>query len=103
MLVTYFVDNVRVTKHVDKAEAVDSFFEDLLGTATDRPFSLDVDYLGLPSVDLRHIDGAFSEEEVWETIKGMPLDKCPGLDGFSTRFFVTYWSIIKEDVMAAFN
>jgi hypothetical protein len=88
---------------VDKAKAVDSFFVDLLGTSMDRPFSLDLDYLGLPSIDLSEIDGEFTVEEVWNAIKGMPLDKCPGPDGFSARFFVVCWDIIKVDVMAAFN
>jgi hypothetical protein len=43
------VDNRRVTDHADKAEAVDFFFERLLGSSADRPFSLDLDYLGIPS------------------------------------------------------
>jgi mannosylglycoprotein endo-beta-mannosidase len=97
------VDNRRVSDHVDKAEAVDSFFEELLGTSADRPFSLDLDFLGIPSFDLWQIDGEFSEEEVWNAIRGMPLDKCPRPDGFSARFFVVCWNIIKVDVMAAFN
>jgi hypothetical protein len=82
------VDNRRVTDHADKAEAVDSFFEGLLGSSADHPFSLDLDYLGVPSIDLRQIYGEFSVDEVWKAIKGMPLDKCPGLDGFSAHFFV---------------
>jgi hypothetical protein len=77
-----------VTNHADKAEAVDSFFEGLLGTSADRPFSLDLDYLGIPLIDLRKIDGEFSVDEVWKAIKGMPLAKCPGPDGFSARFFI---------------
>jgi hypothetical protein len=81
---------------------VDSF-GDLLGTSADRPFSLDLDYLGITSIDLSEIDGEFTMEEVWGAIKSMPLDKCPGPDGFSTRFFVVCWDIIKVDVMAAFN
>jgi hypothetical protein len=89
--------------HVDKAEAVDSFFVDLLGTSMDFPFSLDLDYLGIPSINLSEIDGEFTMEEVWNAIKGMPLDKCPGLNGFSARFFVVCWDIIKVDVMAVFN
>jgi hypothetical protein len=97
------VENRRVTDHVDKAEAVDSFFGDLLGTSADRPFSLDLDYLGIPSIDLSEIDGGFTMEEVWGAIKNMPLDKCTGLDGFSARFFVVCWDIMKVDVMAAFN
>jgi hypothetical protein len=42
------VDNRRVMDHVDKAEVMDSFFEELLDTSADRPFSLDLDYLGFP-------------------------------------------------------
>ncbi|KAM0836416.1 hypothetical protein ACQ4PT_062357 [Festuca glaucescens] len=36
-------------------------------------------------------------------MKDMPLDKCPGPDGFSARFFVVCWDIIKEDIMTTFN
>jgi hypothetical protein len=68
-----------------------------------RPFSLDLDYLGIPSIDLRGIDGVFTMDEVRDAIKGMPLDKCPDPDGFSACFFVVCWDIIKVDVMAAFN
>jgi hypothetical protein len=42
-------------------------------------------------------------DEVWKAIKDMPLDKCPGPDGFSACFFVVCWDIIKVDIMAAFN
>jgi hypothetical protein len=42
----------RVTDHGDKAEVVDSFFEELLGTSVDRPFSLDLNYPGIPSIDM---------------------------------------------------
>jgi hypothetical protein len=81
------VDGRQVTDHVDKAEVMDSFM-DLLGTSTDHPFSLNLDYLGIPSINLSEIVGEFIVEEVWNAIKGMPLDKCLGLDGFSARFFV---------------
>jgi hypothetical protein len=59
--------------------------------------------LGIPSIDLSGIDGNFTVDEVRDAIKGMPLDKCPGPDGFSARFFVVCWDIIKVDVMAAFD
>jgi hypothetical protein len=61
--------DVRVTEHVDKAEAVDNFFDDLLGSVVDRPFTLDLDFLGLPSFDLQHIDGEFTEAEVGKRSK----------------------------------
>jgi hypothetical protein len=69
---------------------VDDFFESLLGTMTDRSFSLDLDYLGAPSLELQHIDEVFTEDEVWTEIRGMPLDKCLGLDCFSALFFVSF-------------
>jgi hypothetical protein len=59
--------------------------------------------LGIPSIDLSGIDGEFIVDEVWDAIKGTPLDKCPGPDGFSARFFVVSWDIIKVHVMVAFN
>lgn len=40
-------------------------------------------------------------EEVEKTIKSMPMDKAPGPDGFTGRFFATCWSIIKWDLMRA--
>jgi hypothetical protein len=54
-------------------------------------------------IDLQQVDGEFSMDEVWKAIKDMPLDKCPGSDGFSARFFVVSWDIIEVDVMAALN
>jgi hypothetical protein len=82
---------------------MDSFFVDLLSTSMYCPFSSDLDYLGLPSIDLSDIDGEFTVEEVWNAIKGMPLDKCPGPEGFLGRFFVVCWDIIKVDIMDVFN
>ncbi|XP_071677125.1 uncharacterized protein [Lolium perenne] len=72
------VDGVLVSDQEDKANAVDVFFEELLGSAPDRPHSLDLDFLG-------------------------KLDKAPGLDGFSGRFYVACWPIIKKDVMEALH
>jgi hypothetical protein len=31
------------------------------------------------------------------------MGKCPGPDGFSTRFFTVCWEIIKVDIMTTFN
>ena len=57
--------------------------------------------LGVQQHDLSTLDCPFSEEEVWATIKGMPLDKAPGPDGFTGRFYKTCWNIIKGDIMLA--
>lgn len=39
-------------------------------------------------------------EEVIETIKEMPKDKAPGVDGFPVEFFTKNWDIVKEDIFA---
>jgi hypothetical protein len=49
---------------------------------------------------LAALDSPFSEE-VWETIKQLPSDKAPGLDGFAGSFYRFCWDIIKNDVMLA--
>jgi hypothetical protein len=62
-----------------------------------------LEYLGLLTLDLQHIDGVFTEEEVWTPLKSMPRDKFPGPNGFSAHFFTACWDIIKGDIMTAFN
>jgi hypothetical protein len=52
------VDNVHATEHVDKAEAMGGFFDDMLGSVADWPFTLDLDYLGLPSLTSNTLMGS---------------------------------------------
>ena len=54
-------------------------------------------------LDLTGIDACFSEEEVWATVKKLPSDRTPGPDGFPGMFYKAAWSIIKHDVLNAFN
>ena len=44
-----------------------------------------------------------SEEEIWQTIKEIPLDKAPGHDGFTGLFYRTACPIIKVDIIRAFQ
>lgn len=92
-----------ITGQENIASIVDEFYNRLLGTATPREHRLNLDALNLPVRDLCELEGPFSEEEVLRTIKSMPLDKAPGPDGFTTRFYVSCWSIIKYDLLAAFS
>ncbi|KAI0494209.1 hypothetical protein KFK09_024340 [Dendrobium nobile] len=41
------------------------------------------------------------EEEIWDTIKGMNVESVAGPDGFTTKFFVKTWEIIRVDVVDA--
>jgi mannosylglycoprotein endo-beta-mannosidase len=40
---------------------------------------------------------------VWAVIRSQELDKAPGPNGFTGRFYTACWPIIKADVMAAFE
>ena len=69
------VDDVLVSEHKAKARVVDDFFENLLGSSPERGFSVDLDFLGLPTHDLSSLEEEFTEEEVLKVIKGQELDK----------------------------
>jgi hypothetical protein len=87
------------TNHKDKAE-IDSFYENLLGSCTERMQTVNLAEIGVESHDLSDLDLPFSEE-IWKTILQLPSDKAPGPDGFAGRFYKSCWPIIKDDIMAA--
>lgn len=95
------VDDMVLIQDEDKAGAFFKHFDDLLGTCDHNTLKLDFDQLDLPKKDLSGIDACFSEEEIWQTIKEIPLDKAPGLDGFTGLFYRAAWPIIKEDIIRA--
>ena len=52
---------------------------------------------------MSNLEAPFLPEEVEKIIKSMPLDKAPGPDGFTGRFYATCWQIIKVDFMRALD
>jgi hypothetical protein len=94
-------DQLAVTQEA-KHDAVLNFFENVLGTAEGRDYTIDLSEIGVQQHDLSSLDAPFSEE-VWITIKDMPLDKAPGPDGFTGRVYKSCWSIIKGDLMSALS
>jgi len=77
------------------------YYENLLGTMEERQHTIDFAEIGIQQHDLSSLEAPFIEQEVWATIREMPLDKAPGPDGFTGRFYKSCWNIIKEDVMLA--
>jgi len=97
------VGNQVVVSQDEKQKAVDDFYDSILGRAEEREYTLDLEALDIQHHNLSELDVQFSEEEVWDTIKDMPLDKAPGPDGFTGRFYKSCWSIIKGDVLMALD
>ena len=87
-------DNI-LTTHEEKAAAIFDFYSNLIGKESDRNRTINLDTLDVPSYDLEALDVPFFEEEVWNTVKNLSLDKAPGLDGFTEKFYKTCWVVIR--------
>lgn len=79
-------DGVVATSEEDKILVAFEFYDQLLGTPSSRTHRLDLHTLDMPSLYLHALDGPFSEEEVWATIRDMPSNKVPRPDGFTSQF-----------------
>jgi hypothetical protein len=64
-----------------KAYLAFSFFDNILGTPTNRSGMINLELLDLPWLDLSHLEEHFTETEVWEVIKSLPLNKAPSQMG----------------------
>jgi hypothetical protein len=102
------IDSLRVlgtevVREEAMAEALFHRYGQVLGMNFARSRRFDLSSIGLPSMDLAALEDHFTEEEVWVTIADIPIDKAPGLDGFTGLFYRMAWAIIKEDILNAFN
>jgi hypothetical protein len=75
---TITVDDVEIIHEEAKREAINTYFEEILGPSAPDSINLDFPRLCVPTSDLPSLDYCFSEEEVWETIKELPSDRAPG-------------------------
>jgi hypothetical protein len=94
------VGQMVITDQTGKEQAFFLAYNNLLGSIQNREHTLDLHELGLPALNLADLDDDFTEAEVWEAIKEMPLDRAPGTDGFIGAFYRVAWPWIKADVMA---
>jgi hypothetical protein len=90
-------------KHEEKAQLVDLFYENLLGTSSAREQTINLNGIGCSTHNLSDLDRPLTVDKVWLTIKNMPSDKAPGSDGLTRQFYKSCWQIIKQDIMEAMS
>ena len=91
------------TRQDEVASAVDAYFGAAFGASAARIHTLNLDMLGLPHLDLAHLEHPFTADEVEKVIKSMPMDKASGPDGFTGRFYASCWHVIAFDFMRALD
>ncbi|KAK1601250.1 hypothetical protein QYE76_017578 [Lolium multiflorum] len=89
-----------VTAQERKNEVFTEEYERLIGSIQNREHTINLEALNIPVADLGELEVMFTEEEVWNTIREMPSDRAPGLDGFTGAFFQRAWPTIKHDILA---
>jgi hypothetical protein len=68
-----------------------------------------VDGLSFSSIDAKEgiwLEGEFEEQEVWEVVRNLKVDKASGPDGSTMAFFFFFlkrWDILKQDIMAVLS
>ena len=80
--VSQLEDNGRVLRaHADK-ECLFKYFSEQFGQPPQREMTLDWDAVGLPRLNLQHLEDEFTEEEIFAVIQDLKFDKAPGPDGY---------------------
>jgi hypothetical protein len=86
-----------------KANMEFAYFNGLLSSTFQRAHRIDLDALGIPSLNLEDQEVPFSEEDVWSIINVTPNSRALSLDGFTGLFYKAEWDITRADLLRAFN
>ena len=85
------------------ARAAFDHFTSIIGHAAAREFRINLGALDPHIFDLAELDRPFTEEEIWATVKLLPLGKAPSPDGFTAEFLRACRGTIKGDICTAFD
>uniref|UniRef100_A0A453G6J0 Reverse transcriptase domain-containing protein n=2 Tax=Aegilops tauschii subsp. strangulata TaxID=200361 RepID=A0A453G6J0_AEGTS len=96
------VDGVKLTNPDDMAVVTFAHFDSLLGTDRPRDCALDLQHLIEPA-DLDDLDAPFTEDEIWQAVKRLPVCKAPEPDGFTRELLRSCWSVVKHGLVCVFQ
>jgi hypothetical protein len=99
-------DNTLTWDHNEKEQILYDYFSNIMGQRVPRSRTFDwtrLDMSRIQEIPGQELDRPFTEEEVELAVKSLPNDKAPGPDGFTNNFYKHCWSIIKPDIINAFQ
>ncbi|RVW86319.1 Transposon TX1 uncharacterized 149 kDa protein [Vitis vinifera] len=92
------------TEESEIKEEVDRNFQELLTDPGDwKPSIEGLNFERLEEREVERLEQPFSEEEVFEALKGCCGEKAPGPDGFSMAFWQFAWDFVKVEVLNLFR
>ncbi|XP_056698440.1 uncharacterized protein [Spinacia oleracea] len=95
----------KMTTDTEIQAEIKKFYEKLIGTAATSLTGIDVPIvrhgIQLSVDDAESLFVPVSDLEIDTAIKGINVNKAPGLDGFNSFFFHKTWSIVKADIYNA--
>ena len=86
---------------------VGKFYENLYKKEAGNSEKQDTFLANIPKkisdLDNHTLINILSEEELYETISKMSLNKSPGIDGIPVEFYIELWDVIKTEMCLIFN
>jgi hypothetical protein len=71
-----------------RLQSCKEYFQSILGTHQHRSTTINWDDIQLPRLpDQSQLDRQFTEEEIRLAVADLPVEKAPGLDGFTGMFY----------------
>src|SRR4051812_45011307 len=92
-------DGAIISDHNQMANLLWSSYKERMGVSQGIHMGFDLSSLIPPVEGLQDLSSPFSQAEIMEVLKDLPVDRAPGPDGFNGFFIKKCWPIIQSDFM----
>ncbi|XP_059623206.1 uncharacterized protein LOC132266370 [Cornus florida] len=98
------VEGELLCKEEDICKGISEFYEKLFTEIVEwRPLLEGLQFASISSEECLGLEEPFSEEEVLSALKSCNRDKAPSPDGFTMRFLLECWEVVRGEVMDSFH
>lgn len=92
-------NGVKRTTHEEISETAVDYFKNMLGSSVQvTKFPDNIELPQLLDEQRVLLDAPFTELDVFNTLKHMAKNKCPGPDGLPVEFYLAAWDVVGADV-----